>query len=134
MEYYFQSTGAPVTDQVPSENWTIPTTLWSAIRMNWDGLDPYHFSVEDPFYLGYLPYVNSTISWKSKTGARNDGACPASDQLVNGRQRCQGANQLDPNSPTLVAGKSYLMRMLMIIPLGAGQNRVQSCYQRIIDL
>jgi hypothetical protein len=104
-EYYYKSTGNPVRASLPNENWQIPPTLWMAIRMNWDGLDPYHFMEEDPFYLGYLPYVNSYVSWQSKTNATNDGTCPEEDYLINGRQRCQGVNQLDPNSPTLVAGK-----------------------------
>jgi hypothetical protein len=132
-EYYYHSTGAPVTDQLPYENWLIPTTDWSAIRFNLDGLDPHKFTAQEPFYYGYLPYLPG-VSWQSKFDAHNDGTCPENDYNIGGRPRCMGANQLDPRSPVLTRGKTYLFRMLMIIPLGYsnGENRVQSCYQKIV--
>jgi len=131
-EYYYHSTGAPVADRLPYENWPIPTTDWSAIRFNLDGLDPHKFTAQEPFYYGYLPYLPG-VSWQSKFDAHNDGTCPENDYIINGRPRCIGTNQLDPRSPVLTQGKTYLFRMLMIIPLGYnGENRVQSCYQKII--
>lgn len=132
-EYYYHSTGAPVTDRLPYENWPIPATDWSAIRFNLDGLDPHKFTQAEPFYYGYLPYTPGA-SWQSKFEARNDGTCPENDYPIGGRPRCIGDDQLDPRSPVLAHGKSYLFRMLMIIPLGYhGENRVQSCYQKIVD-
>ena len=131
--YVWKSTGLAEAS-LPAKDWQIPTTLWSAVRFNLDGLDPYHFSATDSFRLWYLPYVASSVSWQSKTGARNDGTCPGSDTLTNGRHSCDGRRQLDRNAPSLVKGETYLFRMLMIVPLGTDSsgrklNRAQSCYQ-----
>lgn len=131
-QYYFHN-GEPVTDWVPEHSWGIPPPLWSAIRLNLDGLDPHKFSETDPFYLGYLPYVPSSsgVSWQSKTNAKNDGTCPKNNYEIGGRPRCVGKNQLDPASPTLTRGKVYLTRMLMLVPLPDG-NYTQSCWQKLM--
>ncbi|MBN1204419.1 MAG: hypothetical protein JXB05_05800 [Myxococcaceae bacterium] len=134
--FRFQEPAAEVTSEVPAKNWQIPVTRWSAIRLGLDGYDPYHFGAQEPFILGYLPYTPGS-SWQSKTGATNDGTCPQSDSIIGGLHRCMGNKQLDPQAPTgLASGRGWLIRMMMIIPLGkdeAGQNlnRVQSCYQRV---
>jgi len=133
-QYTYHGTGTPVTETLPARNWVIPKTYWSAIRLNLDGLDPYHFNAADPFYLWYLPYTPGA-SWQSKTSAHNDGTCPGSDHLYNGRHTCQGKNQLDQNAPGLTHGKTYLFRMMMLIPTGYtnGENYVQSCYETMQD-
>ncbi len=138
-DYCYHDDGEPVDNRLPYKDWQIPNTLWSAIRMNWDGYDPYHFTADDPFYLGYLPDVPSIVSWESKTGARNDGTCPESDHLYYGRHTCIGADQLDELAPSLVHGRAYLFQLSMVVPLGVDAasgykfNRVQSCYRQIIE-
>ncbi len=132
-DYCYYGTKTPVETRLPYENWQIPATEWSAIRMNWDGLDPYKFRVSDPFYFGYLPMV----SWQSKTGAVNDGTCPESDGAS--AHVCIGKHQLDPQAPALSHGSAYLVQMSMLVPLGMDEathyryNRVQSCYRQVIE-
>lgn len=142
-ESYFSSTG------LPAEDWQIPATDWAAARWNLDGLDPYKFNKDDPFIVGYLPHVPSSVSWKSKFGYTNDGACHNTrnadvgddnrndnDVLIGGRFRCIGANKLDPNSPVLQSGRAYLLQLSMIVYLGENngynRNRIQSCYRAIV--
>jgi len=130
--YVYKGTTRAVETRLPTRDWPIPTTYWSAIRLAFDGLDPHHFAADDPFYLWYLPYVDGA-SWESKTDGYNDGTCPDNDYEINGRPRCRGQNQLDPNAPGLVGGRTYLFQMGMLVPLGYdGEKYVQSCYRTII--
>lgn len=135
-ELYYHSTGDLVQSWLPSKGWEIPTADWSAIRMNWDGLDPRKFSAEDPFVVFYLPYTQSAISWKSKFGSTNDGTCPENNYMINNRFRCIGKNQLDQRAPSFVEGKTYLLQMGMVVPFvddnGTETIHVQSCYRATV--
>ena len=149
-EYYFHSTGEPVGESLPAEDWQIPATDWAAARWNLDGLDPYHFSEADPFVVNYLPYVPSLVSWQSKLGSVNGGTCDdtrntdagddnqnSDDTLVAGRFRCIGANELDRNSLFLQSRHTYLLQLSMVVFLGEdddgyNRNRTQSCYRTIM--
>lgn len=55
---------------------------------------------------------------------------------MGGLPSCVGTNQRDPAAPTaLDPQKPYLLRMMMIIPLGGiggYENSVNSCFQKII--
>ena len=141
--------GEPIDTSLPAEDWQIPATDWAAARWNLDGLDPYKFNQTDPFIVGYLPHVPSSVSWKSKSGSTNNGACYNTrnknagddnlnddDSLIGGRFHCIGANQLDPNSLVLQSGQTYLLQLSMIAYLGENNghnlNRTQSCYRAII--
>lgn len=142
-------TGEPIGTSLPAKDWQIPTTDWAAARWNLDGFDPYKFSQIDPFIVSYLPYVPSNVQWKSKFGSTNDSDCHNTrnensgddnqndnDSLIGGRFHCIGANQLDPNSPILQSGRTYLLQLSMIVYLGEdngyNRNRVQSCYRAIV--
>lgn len=133
-DYYYSGTDKAVEDKIPEKGYVIPRAIWSAGRsMGLDGYDPYKFSDEDPFFLGYVPKTPAMPWWDSKNGVTNDGqTCPGDTTLVNGRPKCLDKNLLDSQSPAnLERGKEYLVRFMFGGNPNDTGNWIMFCYQGI---
>jgi hypothetical protein len=117
---------------LPIEGWVATPNLWWAMKMDYDQ-DPQHLSDANPFIIWYVPPKIGNFSWSTKTGAKNDGTCPASDSIVygTGRHRCLGQYQLDEQAPGLIKGRTYLFRILMMEIVPTEGNYITSCYQMV---